>query len=597
MGVATSREKGLAMSEIELKFSSLFFLGSLVWLSLFVVINLYQRQGHNKVLDWLGGSGVRRLMPGHSLQKMRWALRCELLAGFFLLLALARPQGASREESQSLSTGKEVFFVVDISNSMRASDVAPSRLDAVRSMIRASSETLIGSRVGLVVFAEQALTVVPLTNDLDYLLSQVNEMTPEWLTAQGTSLKNAVTTMAESLTRGLESRDSPRRAVIFTDAEEVNQDQVNDSSSAAAMGSLDRIELLWIGVGTEEGGNIPENPSADAPQGWKVDSTTGERIITKVHPEVLKKLASEYGGESAVYANAYDGIDTVVRFLEKGNPNETRKRSESIRAREEYFWIPLMLSIFLLVLSNLFRLPRSISLEQRKVFTAIFFLSGFLFFSNYSSAVSIAPWAHSEISIYCFQLNFSSCAENQARIVQRLSPLSPAAFINEGIYLFINHNESDALNRWIWARDLAQVATKPELLAVSYYNIATSKASSSLTQEAIQLAKSLEAIKKANDQTIRPFIEARLKQSLAKMQQQEKSKGQSSPDKNSKGSNGQSDQEQPEGKDSDPSRPKQLDRQSADQVVQDIEQNDREARKRMMQNEAKGRRSNSGKDW
>jgi Ca-activated chloride channel family protein len=207
---------------------------------------------------------------------------CVFLALIFLIIALMRPRWGARE-TETTEFGVDIAITLDISMSMLAKDVAPSRLERVRSELSLLLRLLEGNRFSLVLFAGTAFIQCPLSSDYSAVYEFISSASPGMITLQGTNIEDAL----EKAERSLESRFKRNRAVLL-----ISDGEAHDGDAFAYARDLYRdrgIYIFTLGVGTHEGSGI-----RDA-EGEKKDNK-GNTVITKLDEESLQELARRGGG-------------------------------------------------------------------------------------------------------------------------------------------------------------------------------------------------------------------------------------------------------------------------------------------------------------
>ena len=230
---------------------------------------------------------VARLIEGPGAA--RWVIRVAfiLLAATFLVLALARPQwGAKVEEVRR--KGVDVIIAMDVSSSMLAEDVKPSRLARAREEVDTLLDSLEGDRVGLVAFAGEATVACPLT--LDYSAAKVflDVLDPALVPVPGTAIASAI----RKSTEAFGSKDKRYKVlVLITDGEDHEKDAVAAAREAAAAG----VVLYTLGVGSGSGSPIPVRGEDGSVGGYKKDRE-GKIVTSRLNPVKLAEIAEAAGG-------------------------------------------------------------------------------------------------------------------------------------------------------------------------------------------------------------------------------------------------------------------------------------------------------------
>ncbi|MCI0566644.1 MAG: VWA domain-containing protein, partial [Acidobacteria bacterium] len=219
----------------------------------------------------------------------RWVIRVALilLAGTFLALALARPQwGAKVEEVRR--KGVDVIIAMDVSSSMLAEDVKPSRLARAREEVATLIDSLEGDRVGLVAFAGEATVACPLT--LDYSAAKVflDVLDPALVPVPGTAIASAIRKSSEAFG----SKEKRYKVlVLITDGEDHEKDAVAAAREAAAEG----VVIYTLGVGSGSGSPIPVRGTDGSGGGYKKDRE-GKIVTSRLDPVKLAEIAEAAGG-------------------------------------------------------------------------------------------------------------------------------------------------------------------------------------------------------------------------------------------------------------------------------------------------------------
>lgn len=288
-------------------------------------------------------SSVQRLLPGWS--SMRFIGKNFLFVSAIGLLALAwaNPQAGAKKQT-AVQKSVDVFIALDISQSMLAEDVAPSRLELAKSFTRKLIKALAGERIGLIFFAGDAYLQMPLSTDYAAADMFITDAGPDLITAQGTALAPAIDLAAKSFDP---EPGGGRAIVLITDGEDHDQDAVD----RAAQAYRDGIIVFAVGAGTAAGGPIPMGSSAGN-ELYKRDEN-GAIVRTQMNQSLLQNLASSGGGVSYMLTQNDAAVAAIRREM-----NRLQKREVEIRSfaeYESYFQWFLLPAFLLLALEPLFR--------------------------------------------------------------------------------------------------------------------------------------------------------------------------------------------------------------------------------------------------
>jgi len=286
---------------------------------------------------------------GARLRKARvWCL-----AMFFLILALARPQWGTHEETSQL-TGLDLMIALDVSSSMDTEDVVPSRLKKAKHVIRSVVERLNGDRVGIVAFAASSYVACPLTTDLDYVLEALDTLGPNSILNQGTDLGLGLDTAAKALERGAEEATTPnsnhegegkpsRAVLLLSDGEDHEQRTLEGARRIRDSGA----RLYVMGIGTSHGGPIPMRDETGQSRGFKRDAS-GQTVVSAFHPETLSEIASAAGGKYWNVTPSEAEVDELLQDLGALDRSDYSERRYVVY--EDRFQFPLAIGLLLILI-------------------------------------------------------------------------------------------------------------------------------------------------------------------------------------------------------------------------------------------------------
>lgn len=243
---------------------------------------------------------VKELMPNASRVRPHVKFGLQLLALMLLIIGIARPQYGTKEQTVKRQ-GIEVMVALDISNSMLAEDVAPNRLERAKQMLSKMVDQMVDDKLGLIVFAGDAFTQIPITCDYVSAKMYLQSITPDLIPAQGTAIGKAINTCISSF--GAEDTDKSRAIVLITDGE----NHEDDAKAAAQAAKEKGIHVFVVGIGKPEGSPIPDGNGS-----FKKDKS-GQVVVSRLSEDMCREIASAGGG---MYVRA-DNSNTASRALEK----------------------------------------------------------------------------------------------------------------------------------------------------------------------------------------------------------------------------------------------------------------------------------------
>jgi Ca-activated chloride channel family protein len=183
-----------------------FLILGLILIPVVALFLLWARRQQRQAINHLGNEAlIARLSAMTNWQGRRWRTLLRLLALTFLIIALARPQWGSevREIDQE---GLQVMVALDVSQSMLAEDVKPSRLDRAKLEITDLTERLDGDEIGLTLFSGASFVQVPLTTDYATALNYLDSASPGVISRPGTVIGEAINTATAAFDESLESQ-------------------------------------------------------------------------------------------------------------------------------------------------------------------------------------------------------------------------------------------------------------------------------------------------------------------------------------------------------------------------------------------------------
>jgi len=261
-----------------------------------------------------------------------------------LMLALALPRwGYHWQEVKR--RGIDIFVALDVSKSMLAQDVRPSRLEQAKFAVRDLLKMAAGDRVGLIAFAGTTFISCPLTLDHAAVQLMLEDMTPDVIPLGGTDIAGAIKEAMRGFGR---SADRNRALILITDGEATEGNAVPAAKTAANLG----IKIFTIGIGTTSGELIPVPAEGGSREFLK--DRDGRVVQTKLDEATLQEIALATKGYY-VHATAGNfGLDTIYRDgIETMAPKDFE--TQLMKRYEERFQWPLGLALALLMVEALLR--------------------------------------------------------------------------------------------------------------------------------------------------------------------------------------------------------------------------------------------------
>lgn len=264
-----------------------------------------------------------------------------------VIFALARPQAnPSVEEMQS--AGLDIYVLLDVSRSMDAEDVPPSRLKKAKRTIQTLASRLSGDRIGIIAYANSAVLISPLTSDFSILESYLQSVDTSLIPSQGTNVANALEVAKEAMERGAKTsgEDSPRSNIflVLSDGEDYGESDFSVADEIRKAGGL----IFTIAFGTEKGVPIPVRDDRGELRGYKKDQA-GEPVLTAVKPGPLQDLANRGGGHFYFTTTGETEVEDLLARV--GDAQRGSFTSVRVVIYEELFWLFLLPGLLAILFS------------------------------------------------------------------------------------------------------------------------------------------------------------------------------------------------------------------------------------------------------
>jgi len=254
---------------------------------------------------------VKKLTPDVSFYKPIIAFVFLLLAFSSLVVALMNPRVGTKLEEVT-QEGVEIMIILDVSNSMNAQDVLPSRLERSKQLILRLIDNLRNDKIGLVVFAGIPYLQLPMTTDFGAAKLLVSTVSSDIIQTQGTAIGSAINLAVQSFS----DDESSKVIIIITDGENHEDDALGAVSSAYSNG----ISVHSIGMGSTDGAPIPLI-SGNSVIGYLKD-TQGNTVLTKVDQSLINQLANAGGGIALRSTTGDINLSQLIEEIQKLDKTE-----------------------------------------------------------------------------------------------------------------------------------------------------------------------------------------------------------------------------------------------------------------------------------
>ncbi|MCC6838469.1 MAG: VWA domain-containing protein [Bacteroidia bacterium] len=247
------------------------------------------------------------LLPDVSETKRTFKGIIYVLAFSFLIYGMANPQVGTKLEEVKRK-GADLMICLDVSNSMKAEDLQPNRLERAKQSLSKLIDGLEGDRIGIIVFGGQAYVQLPITTDYAAAKLFLESINTDMVPTQGTAIGKAIDLALESFGK---DEGKNKAIVIITDGENHEDDAIRAAEAAAEKG----ISIHTIGMGSENGAPIPvyKNGIQD---GFRKDKE-GNTVVTKLNELMLQQLAAAGSGVYVRATNSDAGLKNVLAAIDK----------------------------------------------------------------------------------------------------------------------------------------------------------------------------------------------------------------------------------------------------------------------------------------
>lgn len=302
---------------------------------------------------------LRGLMRDVSKWRPVTKFALSLVALSSLIIALARPQYGTKINTAERN-GIEAMIAVDVSNSMLAEDVRPSRLDKAKMLFSNMVDNMKDDHVGIVVFAGEAYTKLPITNDYVSTKLVLDQMDPSMVGLQGTDVAAAIELAEQNFSQ---RKDVSRAIFLLTDGEDNEGGAVESARKAAERG----IKVFVLGVGSPQGAHIPMPGTHE-----NLVDDEGNPVVTALNEEMCTEIAKAGEGAYIYVENSTSAQAQLNKYLDKLQKTNLEKNVYS--EYDEQFQGFLIIALVCLLLEVLLLERETHLFSRRKTILPLLFL-------------------------------------------------------------------------------------------------------------------------------------------------------------------------------------------------------------------------------
>ena len=304
----------------------------------FVALYFYSNARRKKNIAQFGDVELlKALIPSSAVLRSRITFWLTTVALVLLVIAVARPRYGTKKETM-LTKGVEVVVALDISNSMMAEDITPSRLDKAKRLVSRMMTQASGNKFALIVYAGDAFVQMPITDDQVSANMFLNQITPSLIKRQGTNVGEAIDLACRSFS---DNEKIGKAIVVITDGE----NHEGGAEEAARRASELGIKVYVMGIGTAKGGRIPAGKSGEF-----LRDREGNIVVTKLNEAMAQSIAAAGNGTYIRVDNTNSAQEFIENELDTLTKDEV-KTEVFTKFKEQYGAIALI--AFLLLVTDI----------------------------------------------------------------------------------------------------------------------------------------------------------------------------------------------------------------------------------------------------
>lgn len=323
---------------LRFQFENFFWLLILIPILVFIWIG-YERLKKVKLSDFASISNLKRLVSFPDTGIRRSQVWLVLAALVMMIFAMANLQKGEYSPGQGQTRGTDVMIALDVSKSMNAQDVSPSRIELSKLLIQRLIKNTKTDRIGLLVFAGQADVLIPLSTDYISIQNALSGVQAGMSPVQGTSISSALQMAYESLD---ENKNKYKAVVLITDGEDHEAGINPNLNKLKSKGA----RIFAVGVGSEKGAEIID-PDTGKP---KKDSK-GNVVISKYNKDLIKSIAKKGNGDYIYMETLRQAANDLEADIDGIGSNVYA--SANFQKQASYFYIFVIIAFLLLVIENI----------------------------------------------------------------------------------------------------------------------------------------------------------------------------------------------------------------------------------------------------
>ncbi len=563
------------------RFEDPIYLYLLAVIPLLLIIRwLMVRQQKRRLRNFGDPELVRQLMP--DVSRFRPMVKFWLVLGALtlLIIMLARPQMGTKI-SHEKRTGIETIICLDISNSMLAEDVVPSRLERSKMMVENLVDHFSNDKIGLIVFAGDAFVQLPITSDYVSAKMFLSSIDPSMIATQGTDIAAAINMASHSFTQ---QQGVGKAIIVITDGEDHEGGAMEAAKDAKERGMCTYV----LGVGSPNGAPIPTG------SGDYMKDNTGQTVMTGLNEEMCRQLADAGSGAYIHVGNNSSAQEQLDHELDKLSKKEMASTVYS--DYDEQFQAVGILALLLLIIEVCIMEIKNPHLKNISLFRRSNKVASVALLLMIASAVQ----AQSDRQLLRrgnkqFRQGNAADAEVLYRKAVEKNQRNPQANYNLGNALMSQRKDSLATTQFEKA---AKLETNPLRRAQAYHNMGVVCQQHKMFKEAIEAYKEALRNNPTDDET-RYNLEVCKRQQQQQNNQDQQDQNQKNQDKDKQDQQKQEQQKQEKQKQNQEKQPEQqqMSKENAEQLLNAAMQEEKNTQERMKKAQQQPKRRSLEKNW
>ena len=570
-----------------LRFEDPIYLWLLLLIPLLAGIYLIIFLRRRKKLKLFGDADIiRTLMPDVSRVRPHVKFVLLLTALALLILLLARPQMGTKVTNEKRN-GIETIICLDVSNSMMAEDVAPSRLDKSKMLVENLVEHFTNDKIGLILFAGDAFVQLPITSDYVSAKMFLQTADPSFIAVQGTDIAQALHVAMNSFTQ---QEKIGRAIIVITDGEDHEGGALEAAKEARKKG----INVFILGVGDPKGAPIPLG------NGNYMTDAAGQTVMTALNEDMCRQVAQAGSGTYIHVDNTSDAQEKLNDELARLQKAETNSVIYS-EYDEQFQAFGIIVILLLVIEAFVFEARNPLFRKVKLPVVALLLTIGGLSVSESAFAQADRQNIRSGNKLYRNQQ--LDKAEVEYRKALTANPRNPQAMYNLGCALMAQQKDSAAIAQFESASKLETSARRKSMI---YHNMGWICQKHQMYGEAIEAYK--ESLRNNPDDHETRYNLALCKRLLKDQpkdnqqnQQNQQNKNQDKQQQNQQNQQQdkqQQQQDQQQQKDQQKQPPKeQMSKENAEQLLNAAMQDEKRTQERMKDAQRRQSRRKLDKNW